>query len=126
MASVNPAEYPEPSLYFSSVYEPLELIGSGGFGYVLKCARRTDGYICAVKLVIKERMARGGLIRCQWEDDAVGLEVWSDGTFVVPLEAYVLRKAHHSSVVQFIELFADETYFYLVSCGSSRSDQHER
>ncbi|KAK4057363.1 hypothetical protein OIO90_001431 [Microbotryomycetes sp. JL221] len=114
MASVNPAEYPEPSLFFSTMYEPLELIGSGGFGFVLRCARRVDGLIVAVKLVVKQRMARGGLIRCMWEEDAVGLEQWQDGTFVVPLEAYVLRKAHHSSVVQFVDLFADETYFYLV------------
>ncbi|KAM0786954.1 hypothetical protein ACM66B_002373 [Microbotryomycetes sp. NB124-2] len=114
MASVNPSDYPEPSLTFSSMYEPLEIIGSGGFGWVMKATRHTDGLECAVKLIVKQRMARGGLIRCMWEQDAIGLEQWSDGTFVVPLEAYVLRKAYHDSVVQFIDLFADDTYFYLV------------
>lgn len=82
---------------------------------MLKVARREDGAELAVKLILKNRMARGGLIRSKWEA-APGLEQWNDGTLVVPLEAYIMRKATHKSVVGFVDLFGDENYFYLVSC----------
>ncbi|ORY66643.1 kinase-like domain-containing protein [Leucosporidium creatinivorum] len=111
--SVDPTSSPQPGAHFHLQYEPLELIGAGGFGFVLKVARRADGTQFAVKLILKSRMARGGLIRSKWEA-APGLEQWSDGTLVVPLEAYIMRKATHESVVGFVDLFADVHYFYLV------------
>ncbi|KAK4051415.1 hypothetical protein OIV83_002899 [Microbotryomycetes sp. JL201] len=97
-----------------AAYEPLELIGRGGSGFVLRCVRRKDGLEYAIKLIDKQRVSREGLQRCMWEQDAVGLEQWPDGTSFVPYEAYFLRRSSHASVVQFADLFADSSYFYLV------------
>jgi hypothetical protein len=70
----------------------------------------------AVKAIVKKRMARESLVRCQWDAGPnSGLSVWADGTLVIPREAYVLRLSAHKSVVAFVDLFADEEYFYLVS-----------
>lgn len=113
--SVDPTSCPQPGSHFLLHYEPLELIGAGGFGFVLKVSRREDGFHLAVKLILKNRMARGGMVRCSGFAAAPGLEQWSDGTLVVPLEAYIMRKASHESVVGFVDLFGDENYFYLVS-----------
>ena len=115
MSSVDPATSPQLGSYFLQTYVPLELIGAGGFGFVLKAARRDDpSDVVAVKLILKSRMSRTGLIRSRWEA-APGLDAWFDGTLVVPLEAYVMRKAAHASVVAYIDLFGDDHYFYLVS-----------
>lgn len=117
MSSVDPASSPQLGSYFLESYEPLEIIGAGGFGYVLKAIRREDAAAVAVKLILKSRMGRSALIRSRWEA-APGLEAWStdaDDTLIVPLEAYVMRKAAHDSVVAYIDLFGDENYFYLVS-----------
>lgn len=118
MSSVDPASSPPFGSHFLETYDPLELIGAGGFGFVLKAARRDDpADIVAVKLILKSRMGRTALIRSRWEA-APGLEAWSDGTLVVPLEAYVMRKAGHASVVAYIDLFGDDNYFYLVGLGA--------
>jgi serine/threonine protein kinase len=112
--SVQPSSCPPPGQHFHLHYEALELIGAGGFGFVLKVARREDGAELALKLILKDRMSKASLVRSKWEA-APGLQQWSDGTLVVPLEAYIMRKAAHESVVGFVDLFGDDNYFYLVS-----------
>ncbi|KDE02763.1 CAMK protein kinase [Microbotryum lychnidis-dioicae p1A1 Lamole] len=113
MSAVDPSSSPPPGSVFHSHYQLEELIGSGGFGWVCRATRRADGRQVAIKLILKNRMARESIVRARWEASE-GLDMWEDGTIVLPLEAYVLRQARHRGVVEYLDLFADDDYFYLV------------
>lgn len=127
MGSVDPLQSVPPGPAFHQRYSDPDIIGSGGFGFVVKALRRSDGRPVAVKLIVKSRMARESLVRCPWDaaPDS-GLSAWSDGTLVVPREAYVLRLCIHKSVVAFVDLFADQEYFYLVGLGRKDGEPGSR
>ncbi|GAA5918449.1 hypothetical protein JCM5296_004710 [Sporobolomyces johnsonii] len=96
-------------------YTPVEEIGVGGSGTVLRVTRHCDGAVLAAKLICRNRVGSQGLIKtAHWGRHARGLDVCSDGMLVVPVEAYVLRRVSHRGVVGFVDLFADETFFYLI------------
>ncbi|SCV66887.1 BQ2448_5533 [Microbotryum intermedium] len=113
MSAIDPSSSPAPGSFFHLHYQLEELIGSGGFGWVCKATRRSDSRLVAIKLILKNRMARESIVRARWEASE-GLDMWEDGTIVLPLEAYVLRQARHRGVVEYLDLFADVNYFYLV------------
>ncbi|KAH8923695.1 Pkinase-domain-containing protein [Atractiella rhizophila] len=85
---------------FLSTYTIVEELGSGGFGFVVKAVHNVSGREAAVKFVVKERVTRSGWIK---RDERK-----------VPMEAYLLRKLRHPGIVEFIDLFEDDVYFYLV------------
>ncbi|GAA5950209.1 hypothetical protein JCM21900_003509 [Sporobolomyces salmonicolor] len=96
-------------------YTPVEEIGVGGSGTVLRVTRHFDGAVLAAKLICRNRVGSQGLVKtAHWGRHARGLDVCSDGMLVVPVEAYVLRRVSHRGVVGFVDLFADETFFYLI------------
>lgn len=86
---------------FEANYTLGDELGSGGFGFVVGAHRKFDGRPVAVKFIWKNKVPSHGWVR--------------DPTFgVIPLEAFVLRVVDHPCVVKFIDLFDDESFFYLV------------
>ncbi|KZO99011.1 Pkinase-domain-containing protein [Calocera viscosa TUFC12733] len=77
-------------------------LGSGGFGFVLLAQKRYgDRRDVAVKFIVKDKMPRHSWIL----DRDYGM---------LPIEITVLRLVKHENIVEFIEFFQDEVYFYLV------------
>lgn len=112
-----PSTYETLSPLLHERYLLLEEIGVGGSGFVLKVQeRQAPGRVLAAKLIARERIARSGLIRTsRWGSVPPGLEADQDGMLVVPVEAWAMRRVAHPNVCGFEELFADETFYYLVS-----------
>jgi len=106
---------------FASDYTLLYELGSGGFGFVVRAVRLHDQLDVAVKFIFKDKVpAHGWVTTRQWGDDShlstKGIVKRQDGqlTRILPMEAYVLRNVRHPGVVSFVDLFEDDTYFYLV------------
>jgi len=109
------------SPYLHAHYTLVEEIGIGGSGFVLKVRRR--GHLdvdreapLALKVISRDRIPRQNLVRTgSWGFIPHGFEEHELGGVVVPTEAYCLRRlAGHPGVCAFHDLFADETFFYLV------------
>ncbi|GAA6010429.1 hypothetical protein JCM10207_001300 [Rhodosporidiobolus poonsookiae] len=100
---------------FHSKYTILEECGVGGSGVCLKVRRQLDGRIVVCKLIARERIGPQALVKtAHWGSVPPGLQVDTDGMLIVPTEAYVLRRVRHASCVAFIDLFADEMFYYLI------------
>lgn len=100
---------------FSSQYTILEELGSGGFGFVVRASRMSDGATVAVKFIFRNKVPSHSWVNSRHWGDAPGLMTREDGKRIVPMEAYVLRNVRHQGVVAYVDLFEDDTYFYLVS-----------
>ncbi|GAA6040843.1 hypothetical protein JCM8097_007743 [Rhodosporidiobolus ruineniae] len=115
---------------FHQRFEVIEEVGVGGSGFCLKVRRRADGKEAVAKCIPRNRLASRGLVRtAHWGSVPEGYSAEADGTLVVPVEAYVLRRVRHSSVVSFIDLFACPTFHYLIMAyhGSTwRIETHEQ
>lgn len=114
---------------FASDYTLLYELGSGGFGFVVRAVRLHDQLDVAVKFIFKDKVpAHGWVTTRQWGDDShlstKGIVKRQDGqlTRILPMEAYVLRNVRHPGVVSFVDLFEDDTYFYLVRGSLRASD----
>lgn len=111
---------------FSSQYTILEELGSGGFGFVVSAARNSDNKTVAVKFIFRDKVPNHGWVNSRHWGDAPGLMQREDGSRIVPMEAYVLRNVRHEGVVAYVDLFEDDTYFYLVSLVSRFSNYTDR
>ncbi|GAA5869331.1 hypothetical protein JCM3774_004208 [Rhodotorula dairenensis] len=110
-----PTSYETLSPFLHERYHLVEEIGVGGSGFCLKIQRRSDDRIFAAKLIAKDRIARSALIRTsRWGSVPHGFQAEEDGSVVVPVEAWALRRVSHANVCGFEELFADATFYYLV------------
>ncbi|GAA5831962.1 hypothetical protein JCM11251_002764 [Rhodosporidiobolus azoricus] len=110
-----PASLAALSPRFLEQYTILEEAGVGGSGFVLKASRKSDGLVVAAKLISKDRVGGRGLVKTpHWGVVPNGFQPEEDGTLVVPAEAYVLRRVRHPHVVAFVDLFADELFYYLI------------
>ncbi|GAA5968473.1 hypothetical protein JCM11641_007647 [Rhodosporidiobolus odoratus] len=100
---------------FHNTYDIVEECGVGGSAFVLKVRRRVDSSIFAAKIIARDRLSRRGMVRTRhWGRVPPGFKADEEGALVVPVEAYVLRRIRHPGVVAFVDLFADERYFYLI------------
>ncbi|GAA5886275.1 hypothetical protein JCM6882_001588 [Rhodosporidiobolus microsporus] len=100
---------------FLDQYAILEEAGVGGSGFVLKAKRKSDGLVCAAKLIAKDRVGGRGLVKTpHWGNVPIGFELEDDGLLVIPAEAYCLRRLRHPHVVSFVDLFADDLFYYLI------------
>jgi serine/threonine protein kinase len=86
---------------FTRKYALGDELGSGGFGFVVGATRIADGLPVAVKFIWKDKVPSHGWVR----DDRFG---------AIPMEAFVLRVIDSPFVVKFVDLFADNEFFYLV------------
>ncbi|GAA5992194.1 hypothetical protein JCM10908_001813 [Rhodotorula pacifica] len=110
-----PTSYETLSPFLHERYLLVEEIGVGGSGFCLKIQRRRDGRIFAAKLIARDRIAKSALIRTsRWGSIPFGFSAEEDGSVVVPVEAWALRRVSHPNVCGFEELFADATFYYLI------------
>lgn len=75
---------------FASKYSLGDELGSGGFGFVVQATRRSDGLLCAVKFIYKDKVPHHAWVKDElWGDgdDANGVMRTKDGIKRVPLEA---------------------------------------
>jgi len=82
-------------------YEIINELGSGGFGFVAQARHRYTREHVAVKFISKDRVNPHDLVF----DVELGL---------IPLEASILKSLNHPNIIQFIALYQDTRFFYLV------------
>ncbi|GAA5872002.1 hypothetical protein JCM8547_006212 [Rhodosporidiobolus lusitaniae] len=100
---------------FHQRYAILEEVGVGGSGVCLRVQRRRDGFQAVAKIIAKDRVGPQALVRTsQWGSIPQGFTAEDDGTLVVPVEAYALRRIRHANVVSFVDLFSCPTFYYIV------------
>lgn len=80
---------------FASLYQLVDRIGSGGYGFVMSALNRVTKQEVAVKFIYKNKLPSGS---------EKGL----------PLEISILKKIQHSTVIDYIDNFEDDIYHYLV------------
>lgn len=78
---------------FSSLYQLIEQIGCGGYGFVMSALHRNTKQEVAVKFIYKEKL---------------------HSFTAEPLEITILKQIHHPTVIDYIDSFQDDNYFYLV------------
>ncbi|KAI9179787.1 hypothetical protein H9P43_005117 [Blastocladiella emersonii ATCC 22665] len=86
---------------FLARYALRDELGCGGFGFVVTAVRREDGHDVAVKFILKNKL---------------GAQQWARDTElgVVPIEVYVIKNVRHRSIIDFVDFFEDDKFFYLV------------
>jgi len=82
--------------WFDDYYETGELLGSGGYGQVLKAKDRSTGKACAVKIISKEAMDSKGEVRIRREID-------------------ILRVINHDNLLKLYDTFETNDRIYLVT-----------
>lgn len=87
---------------FVQLYRLNDELGAGGYGFVMTARHRLELCEVAVKFIIKAKVPEHG-----WMEDNSGR--------MVPTEALLLGLLDHENIVQCLDLFEDELYFYLVS-----------
>lgn len=89
-------------LRFTQLYRIRSSIGSGSFGFVLKCERISDSVEVAVKFIVKPNLER-----FSWaENETYGR---------VPIEVDILQSVSHPSIIELIDYFDDGVYAYMVT-----------
>ncbi|KAL0078559.1 kinase-like domain-containing protein [Phycomyces blakesleeanus] len=76
-------------------------LGSGGFGFVLSAYERYTGIERAVKFIFRDKVPASAWIR----DRQMG---------PIPMEIYVLKHVRHPNMIQYIDSYQDDSFFYLV------------
>ncbi|KAJ3216869.1 hypothetical protein HK099_005697 [Clydaea vesicula] len=77
-------------------------LGCGGFGFVVLAKNRKTGMDVAVKFIFKNKLIESNLMY----DPEFGN---------VPLEIFLLHKMKHDNIVEFLDYFEDQEFFYLVT-----------
>ncbi|RUS22513.1 kinase-like domain-containing protein [Endogone sp. FLAS-F59071] len=76
-------------------------LGFGGFGFVISATQHQDNREVAVKFIFRDKVPGSG-----WAyDHEMG---------VIPMEIYVLKTVRHKTIIEFIDTFQDDKYFYLI------------
>lgn len=98
------AQYIDDSILSGEIgqrYSFEEELGSGGFGFVVGATRKLDGLKTACKFIWRHKVPQH-----QWVSDP--------HYGPIPMEAFILKVVRHPHIVQFIELFQDDRFFFLV------------
>ena len=107
---------------FDATYTIHEELGCGGFGFVVRASIDSTGESVAVKFIERSKIPADSWVLSRSFKPASGVEPSGpDGQRLLPLEAYVLGSIKQiNGVVRYIDLYEDETYFYLVRSLPSR------
>ncbi|KAI9301098.1 kinase-like domain-containing protein [Cunninghamella echinulata] len=91
--------YSLPPTFYAKYIIGQEL-GSGGFGFVLSVTERATGLERAIKFIYKNKVPPSAWITHHGQR--------------LPIEIYILKYVQHDNIVNYVESFEDDTYFYLV------------
>lgn len=97
--NISTAPYQPPGIQytlnkkFSSLYQLVNQIGCGGYGFVMSAVHRVTLQEVAVKFIYKKKL---------------------HSLTTEPLEISILKQIHHPTVIDYIDSFQDDNYFYLV------------
>ncbi|PWN31217.1 kinase-like protein [Meira miltonrushii] len=83
-------------------YKLGNIIGTGGFAFVMSAARIKDGLKVAIKFIQKRKVSKNGWVN----NERLGK---------IPKEAFILQKVDSPFIIKFIDLVSDEKYFYLIT-----------
>ncbi|KAJ8324669.1 hypothetical protein QVD99_002689 [Batrachochytrium dendrobatidis] len=86
---------------FLERYSLIGELGHGATGFVMVAERIEDGEQVAVKFLYKNRIP----VTSWKRDRSIGF---------IPLEAFLLRRISHPNVIQFLDIFEDAKYCYLI------------
>lgn len=86
---------------FIAEYTLGDELGSGGFGFVVSATRNSDHKEVAVKFIFRDKVPVHGWAK----DPELG---------IIPMEIYVLRNVQHPNIIDFLNVYQDFKYFYLV------------
>jgi serine/threonine protein kinase len=86
---------------FDAQYTLGQELGSGGYGFVVSALQCATGREVAVKFIFRHKIPAN-----KWaHDPKLG---------IIPMEIYILRHVHHPNIIEYIDNFQDEQFFYLV------------
>lgn len=86
---------------FNAQYSLGQELGSGGYGFVVSALQLVTGREVAVKFIFRHKIPAN-----KWaHDPKLG---------IIPMEIYILRHVHHPNIIEYIDQFQDEQFFYLV------------
>jgi serine/threonine protein kinase len=87
--------------HFIQLYQLLDELGSGSYGFVMTACHRAVDHEVAVKFIIKANIPDHAWV----EDEVMGS---------LPTEVVLLYSVDHENVIKCIDFFEDGLYFYLV------------
>ncbi|KAF4567465.1 hypothetical protein EYR40_006468 [Pleurotus pulmonarius] len=87
--------------HFVRIYALGDLLGAGGYGFVMTAHHRERGYEVAVKFIIKEKVPDGAWM----VDEVLGK---------LPAEVLLLCFIDHENIVKCLDLYEDKIYYYMV------------
>ncbi len=87
---------------FQLSYSLVSVLGTGSFGFVCECKRRSDSMSCAVKFIYRP-VLNSMNFTCNRRYGRV------------PIEVDILEQLDHPGIIKVIDYFDDETYSYMVS-----------
>lgn len=87
--------------HFIQLYQLLDELGSGSYGFVMTAYHRAVDHEVAVKFIIKANIPDHAWV----EDEVIGS---------LPTEVVLLYSLDHENIVKCIDFFEDGLYFYLV------------
>ncbi|ORZ22593.1 kinase-like domain-containing protein [Absidia repens] len=92
--------YQLPAQFYAQ-YSLEKELGSGGFGYVASVKEKATGQERAIKLIYKNKLPPTSWITTQQGQ-------------LLPIEIYILQHVQHRTIIEYVDSFEDDTFFYLV------------
>ncbi|KAJ3100887.1 hypothetical protein HDU97_001877 [Phlyctochytrium planicorne] len=101
----------EGNVEFGKKYCVGDVLGRGATAVVLGGYRCKDAMEVAVKFILK---------------DKIPPTAWKRDRFlgIIPIEAFILKRVSHRNIIQFLDVFEDNHFFYLVMEAAHSIQQH--
>ncbi|KAI8991321.1 kinase-like domain-containing protein [Mycotypha africana] len=103
--------------YFLQQYELKDHIGYGGYSFVMSALQRTTGREVAVKFIYKHKLSKQQLVflpAIPTTTAATATITEERGNYIPKEIAILMRIKHHPTVIDYVDYFEDQRYYYLV------------
>ncbi|ORZ06852.1 kinase-like domain-containing protein [Absidia repens] len=99
-----------------------KLLGSGGYGFVLSAADRLTRQRCAVKFIYKHKIPVTGWVydpsttanTTRSSSSSMLVDGMTTSGCIIPTEIYLLQNVHHQNIIQLLDVYQDDSFYYLV------------